>query len=426
MKFDNGYILIVDTDADRIAAAVRGGGDALAVPTLIARSSDDALQILKQCGAPALLMTSLALPGRDGLSVIESLRRIDDTAAVIAWTPDREIREYAVSQLSHTRAKVLGRALSADVCRRCVEALLARKETSTTPTAADVEAHEAHEAHEDRENREENWLDLAERARQQLQVAGAAAYTKVRDETEYRWSVSWKPDTPMPNFPIMLPSALEEVMASGAARVWTDLDNESRRSVPGAPSHVELRSLAIVPILRDGEVAGALCVFDSEPNALRDDHLETLSALTRRSPARRPGPALPVERTAADAIIKRELARVSGDQLQLSVIVFAITARTAHDLSAVGDMFASVVRGNDTVVRWTSAEVLVVLVGVERHVAELVAERIRGAVETRTANSIALSGAVTDLRATDSFEDAVARTARRLHKTARDGRPRIA
>ena len=423
MKFDNGYILIVDTDADCIAAAVRGCGDALAAPTFIARSGDDAIQILKQCGAPTLLMTSLALPGRDALSVIESLRRIDDTAAVIAWTPDREMREYAVSQLSHTRAKVLGRGVSADLCRRCVEALLPRKDTSTTSTAAGVEDRDDRG---DREDREETWLDLAERARQRLRVAGAAAYTKVRGETEYRWSVSWMPDAPMPNFPIMLPSALEEVMASGAGRVWADLVDDSRRSVPGAPSHVELRSLAIVPILRDGEVAGALCVFDSEPNALRDDHLETLSALTRRSPARRPGPALPVDRTAADAIIKREFARVSADQLQLSVIVFAITARTAHDLSAVGDMFASVVRGNDTVVRWTSAEVLVVLSGAERHVAELVAERIRGAVETRTANAIALSGAVTHLRATDSFEDAVARTARRLQKTVREGRPRIA
>src|SRR5262249_36588512 len=123
MSVDGGYILIVDTDPDRIAAAVRGCGDALPVPTLVTRSGDDAIGSLQQFGAPVLLMTAVTLPGPDGLSVIESLRRIDSDAAVIAWTTDRDMREYAVSQLAHTRAKVLGRALSPAVCQRCVEAL---------------------------------------------------------------------------------------------------------------------------------------------------------------------------------------------------------------------------------------------------------------------------------------------------------------
>src|SRR5262249_27965992 len=163
-----------------------------------------------------------------------------------------------------------------------------------------------------------------------------------------------------------------------------------------------------------------------QPQALRDDGLETLTALARRTPARQPGPAAPVDREAAGAIIEKELARVSRDELQLSVIVFAITARKTSDLPAGGDIFASAVRGNDMVVRWTSAELLVVLTGIERGVAERVADRIRGAVETKTANTIAVSGVVTDLRETGSFEDTVARTAKHLRKVARDGRPRIA
>jgi CheY-like chemotaxis protein len=415
MKFDSGYILIADTDADRIAAAVRGCGDALPVPTLVARSGDDAIRILQQCGPPTVLLTALALPGRDGLSVIESLHRLDANAAVIAWTADRDMREYAVNQLARTRAKVLGRPLAADVCQRCVEALLPGADAPAPMVVAAPDVEE----------RQENWLDVAERARQRLRVAGAAAYTKVGDETEYRWSVSWRPDTPMPNFPVILPSALEEVMANGTARVWPDLVDDSGPS-SDVTSHVTVRSLAIVPILRDGEVAGALCAFDSEPDALSDDGLEMLSALAGRSPTRQPGPALPVDRAAADAMIRKEFARVSRDELQLSVIVFAITARRTADMPAVSDIFASAVRGNDMVVRWTNAEVLVVLVDVERSVAERVADRIRGAVETRTANMIAVSGAVTDLRAADSFEDTVARTAKHLRKIARDGRPRIA
>jgi CheY-like chemotaxis protein len=424
MSFGSGYILIVDTDADRIAAAVRGCGDALPVPTLVARSGDDAIRSLQQFGPPVLLMTALALPDPDGLTVIESLRRMDAEAPVIAWTTDREMREYAVSQLAYTRAKVLGRALSPTVCQRCVEALLPREETSTVLGDPIIESPVIENPVV--ENREANWLELAERARLRLRVAGAAAYTKERGNAEYRWSVSWQPDTPMANFPVILPSALEEVIESGIPKIWTDLDDGSPSSSAGLPSHLSLRSLAIVPILRDGGMVGALCVFDSAPQALRDEDLEALGALAGRSPARLPGPALPIDRTDAHAIIKRELARVARDERHLSVIVFAITAHRTNDLPTVSDVFAAAVRGNDTVIRWTSAEVLVVLAGVERTVAEQVAERIRGAVETRTANMIAVSGAVTDLRAADSFEDTVSRAAKRLQKTLRDGRPRIA
>jgi hypothetical protein len=399
------YVLIVDTDADSIAAAVRGTGDALPMPTLVARNGGDAIRILEQFGAPVVLMVALALPDRDALSVIESLRHIDGNAAVIAWASDRGLREYAASQLAHTRTKVLGRALSPAVCRRCVDALLQGRETTGALTTSDVV-----------KDVEENWLELAERARQRLAVAGAAAYTKVRGTDEYRWSVSWRPDGPMPDFPVVLPSAIEEVLASGIARTWTDLLDESKPRVADSDCRT-LRSLAIVPVLRDGSVAGALCVFDAEPDALRDDDLQTLSAVAGGAMARRPGPAVPMDRSAAGAIIKRELARAGRDQLQLSVILFAVSAQWTDDLPSPGDMFASTVRGNDMVVRWTASEVLVVLAGVCGVVAERVAERIRGAVETKTANSIVVSGVVTELRTTESFEDAVANAAAKARQT---------
>jgi CheY-like chemotaxis protein len=397
MTLDRAYVLIVDTDADHIAAAVRSCGDALSVPTFVARSGDDAVRILQQLGPPALLMTALALPCRDGLSVIESLRRIDDNAAVIAWTADRELREYVSNRLAHTRAKVLGRSLSPALCRRCIDALVGCNKVSKAPDPP--------------EDREERWLDLAETARRRLRVAGAAAYTRVRGGTEYRWSVSWRPDAAMPNFPAALPSAIEEVIASGVGRMWTDLTGDALTYSSGMTSPLSLRSLAIVPIVRDREIAGALCVFDSESHALRDDDLETLSAIAARTTDRRAGPTLPVERAVGDAIIKKELARVSRDQLPLSIILFAVTARRANEMPAIDDIFVGAVRGNDVVVRWTSAEVLVVLVGVDRSGAERVAERIRGAVEMRAANEIAVAGTVTERLTTESFEDTVARAA---------------
>ncbi|HUK34820.1 MAG TPA: hypothetical protein VLV86_12945, partial [Vicinamibacterales bacterium] len=90
------------------------------------------------------------------------------------------------------------------------------------------------------------------------------------------------------------------------------------------------------------------------------------------------------------------------------------------------DVFAGAVRGDDLVVRWTSSEVLVVLAGVGRSVARCVAERIRAVVETRAGNGIAVSGAVTELRANDSFEDVIAKAAERLQNAAQDGDPELA
>jgi GAF domain-containing protein len=397
------YILIVDTDADRIDAAVRGCGEVLAVPTLIARHVDDAIQILLQFGPPAVLMSALALPDQNGLSLIESLRRIDDNVPMIVWAADRELREYAANRLAGSRAKVLSRAWSATVCRRCVDALLQRDATSKVPAVAvapDVQ---------------ENWLNLAERARQRLGVIGAAAYTKVCGAAEYRLSVSWMPEAPMLDFPVMLSSALEEVMASGIARIWTDLLDEPGRCASGAVMQVALRSLAIVPILREGQLAGALCIFHAEPHAFRHDTLETLSAIAGRPTTRHPGPALAIDRDAADDIIKAELARARGDQLPLAIILFAVTARES-DLPAIGEILATAVRGNDLVIRWTSSEVLLILAGVNRGVARRVAERIRGLVQTRVASRVAVLDAVTELRTNDSVEDAVARAAERLQK----------
>jgi GAF domain-containing protein len=395
------YILIVDTDADRIDAAVRGCGEALAVPTVVARNVDDAIRILLQFGSPAVLMVSLALPDHDGVSVIESLRRIDADVPVIAWAADRELREYAANVLAGTRAKVLSRAWSPTICRRCVDALLQPDVTSNASTIAAIA------------DVGEDWLRLAESARQRLGVIGAAAYTKVCGAAEYRLSVSWMPDAPMLDFPIMLPSALEEVIASGVARIWTDLINESVRRTSSAAVQMTLRGLAVVPILRDGQTVGALCVFSSEPHAFRRDTLEILTAIAGRTTSRRSGPALAIDRDGADEIIKTELARARRDQLPLAVVLFAVTA-PQDDLAAIGEILAAAVRGNDLVIRWTSSEVLLILAGVHRSVARRVAERIRGVVQTRAANRIAVLDAVTELRADDSVEDAIARAAGRL------------
>src|SRR5262249_27250081 len=147
------YVLIVDTDGDRIARAVRECSDLLpAPPLLIARGGDDAIRMLAQFGPPALLIVALSLPGRDGLSVIQALRRVDESAGVIAWAADRELREYAMCRLINSHAKVLGPGASPEVLRRCLDALRHRYDGAPNE-------HRSESTTGDRI--EENWSELA-------------------------------------------------------------------------------------------------------------------------------------------------------------------------------------------------------------------------------------------------------------------------
>jgi GAF domain-containing protein len=423
------YILVADTDADRIARAVRESAEAAPMPIMVARDGDDAIRMLSQFGAPRLLIAALSLPVRDGLSVIEALRRTDESAGVIAWATDRELREYAAYRLGSTHAKLLGPTAPPPVLRRCIDSMLHPRSSADDEHAAPPAATD----HVD-----ENWSDLAARAQRQLGVAGAAVYSRAGGRAgEYRLSVVWTSDAPMPSMPELLPAVLEDIIAGGAARVWSDLADEPRLRAAGLTFSETVRSLAIVPIHRDGETAGALCAFDSRPQALREADLATMSAIASGTAlaqlaARRTAAAPPMDRDVARVVIPRELARVRREQLSLSVVLFAATPRLAHGTELppapppVGEILAQAVRGNDLVVRWTESEVLLVLTGVAGGVARRIAERVRATVETNAAHRVVVSGAVTELRTSDSFESTVARAAERLQSAVQDGRPRIA
>jgi CheY-like chemotaxis protein len=423
------YILIVDTDRDRIGRAARECADVLPAQLVIVRNGDDAVRMLTQFGPPALLIAALSLPGRDGLSVIDALRRVDESAGVIAWAADRELREYAACRLGSGHTKVLGPAASPAVLRKCLDSMLHRDDDATD---------ERRGASTD-ERFVENWSDLAARAQQLLGVAGSAVYAKAGRHAEYRLSVVWTSDAPMPSIPELLPAVLEDIIAGGAARVWPDLANEPTLAVAGSTFYETVRSLAIVPIRRGGETVGALCAFDSKPHALRQSDVDTLDAIAALTSAsrpvlRRPVSSPPMDRDAARAIIPRELARVRREQLSMSVVLFAATPRAADGAeplspaapASVGDLLAQAVRGNDLVIRWSDSAVLLVLTGVGGGVARRVAERVRAVVETNAANRVAVSGAVTELQTSDSFEATVARAEERLQTAVQDGRPRIA
>jgi len=422
------YILIVDTDRDRIARTARECADVLPAQLVIVRNGDDAVRMLTQFGPPAILIAALSLPGRDGLAVIDALRRVDESAGVIAWAADRELREYAACRLGSSHAKVLGPAAAPAVLRKCIDSMLRQD------AAADENGVSSTD---DRSG--QGWSDLAARAQQLLGVDGAAVYARTGAPEEYRLSVVWTSDAPMPSIPELLPGALEDIIAGGAPRVWPDLASEPRFGAAGSTFHETVRTLAIAPIRRDRETVGALCAFDVKPYALRQADVDALTVIAAGTSASRPvvrraTSSPPMDRDVARTVIPRELARVRREQLSMSVVLFAATPRVAHGSelpsrlapASVGDLLAQAVRGNDLVVRWTDSAVLLVLTGVGDGVARRVAERVRAVVETNAAHRVAVSGAVTEMQASDSFDAIVARAEERLQVAVQDGRPRIA
>lgn len=422
----NSYVLIVDTDSDRIARAVRECADILPARLVVTRDGDDAVRMLTQFGAPVLLVAALSLPGKDGFAVIDAVRRLDDTVAIVAFADDREVREYAACRLSQARARVLGAGVPPVVLKRCLETVLHR--------AADPERDDPIGPGDGDRVEDSDWSGLAARAREALGVAGAAVYAKSGGHGQYRLSVIWTSESPMPPIPDDLPATLQDVIEGGAARIWPDLADEAQVGGGGAMRLDSLRSLAIVPVRRNGEIVGALSVFDLRPHAIRESDLDTLIAIVRggsTSLVRRRIKPSPVDRDVARQAIAQEVARVRREQLSLSVILLAASRpHQAEALAttapvAVTDMLARGVRGSDLIVRWTDSEILLVLVGVGASLARRIAERIRTIVETTESERVSVSGAVSELRTTESFEGMVARAEAKLRAVEGDA-PQIA
>jgi len=420
----NSYILIVDTNSDRIARTVRECVETLAVRLLVARDGDDAIRMLAQLGAPVLLIVALSLPGKDGFSVIDALRRLDDSVAIVAFADDRELREYAACGMANARAKILGAGVQPAVLKRVLESMLHR--------TADAELDHPNSPHDLDRPTGEDWSALAARARDALGADGAAVYAKTGGHEQYRLQVVWTPDSPMPSIPEDLPAVLEQVIEDGAPRVWPDAGDERGFGSAGAAFVESLRSLAIVPIRRGAEIAGALCAFDSRPRAIRESDVDTLMAIARgglgsTAVVRRRLTSSPVDRDVAGAVIEQEVARARREQVSLSVILLAASLRSPQDAEApaasasvsVTDMFAGGVRSSDLIVRWTNSEILLVLVGVGAGLARRITERIRTIVETNGSNRIAVAGVVSELRTADSFDAMVARAEERLRARER-------
>ena len=407
------YAIVADADAPRSGVAVRECADLMACRIVVSPDGDDAARVIEEWGPPSLLIASVSLPGRPVLSIVETLLRANDALPIVLWAGERDVREFARSALGGRSIRILRPFAPPMALRACLAAIRDQRDAGT--------AHE--------EPPQEGLQALAERARKRLGVAGAAVYGRAGDTATFRVAVAWMPDAPMPPLPPMLPAAVDTAISSGKAIVWPDRSSDER--APDAAASEVMRSLAVVPLIRDGRPAGALCVFDAKPHALTEADLPVLAALSGGVlPVAKPAEAAPrlIDARLADIVVQRELARARRERLSMSIMLFGAHGepRSPIRLDAVGSTVARAVRANDLVIRWNDSHVLVLLTGVPSDLARDVAERVRTSVETSVAHAASVSGAIGELRPSEAFDAAVTRTIERLELIVRGGEPRIA
>jgi GGDEF domain-containing protein/CheY-like chemotaxis protein len=457
---DHPYVLVVDTDSKRIDACLECI-ETFDVGVRVAPDGEQAVNVLKQVGPPALLLADLSLRQAGGFSVIEALRLIDrESAHIIAWAPSRDIREFAAQRLAGLNVHVLGGAVAVSVLRSAIRRAL---QTNASPAAPGASPHAP------LDEVDQTLRTLSDRARQLCGAPGVAVYLKAPRETAFRSAITWTSDAPIPSV-VGLPQALNSVVDNGATLVVPDPAARSLSNRIDFASQNSMRGMVAVPIVAaDYEMLGMICVFDLKPLSLPSTVIEALEALGR--PVALPPAMTPVPRTAVfaqrsdrpaavsratrsteslspkwrpvvldrqtgDVAIARELVRARREQRHLSVVLFAIDrlisdtgprSELAIDpLATMSDRLATAIRGYDLAVRWDREALLVVLPGLSAVDARHVAERVRAVVKAGSSHSVAVSGGVAELQAEDTFESVVARAIQKVELARERGHNRVA
>ncbi len=457
------YVLLVDADAERAGVCL----DAVApfrVGFLVARDGVQATGIIDRFGPPLLLVVDLARSGNNGFELIEMLRhRHHLRTEVIAWCASRELREYASARLSGHDVHVLASTAAPSTIRGAIEHSLERREV-VPPDPEPAPAAEPDPAPSSRwaaDELQRVMSELTYNAKQIVNLPGVAVYMHAPGDRAYRASFSWNSQNLMPHSPCHLPQAFDEIALSG--RVVIERDFANAPNTADQDSRDAVRGLAGFPVVSNGEILGALCVFDVAPLEITDQHLSALETLARTAveePGRRRGdarleprptvvaalvedrslatitsgpldwpPAL-LERVGGEFAVARELARARRDGKELSVILFEIaplTAETDLDESVrhVSETLLRAIRQSDLPIRWSGREFLVVLPGLTGSSARTVAERVRAALQAGTRHRVAVAGGVAELVDEEGFGEVVNRARERVSLARGRGHNRI-
>jgi GGDEF domain-containing protein/CheY-like chemotaxis protein len=473
------YVLVADTNVER-AAICLDSIRRFKAGVLVARDGEEAARILDRFGPPILLIVDLSLARRDGFAVIEGLRaQRRGRTEIIAWAAFRELSEFAAQRLSGLNVRVLRGAAPADVIQTAIERAFERhsKTPSTSDAAPAPSAEELHEI----------MAGLAEKARHVVRTPGVAVYLRAPGE-QFRASVTWTSDSPIPHSPYYMPRVFGWILETGEALVLPDLATQPLTDLPTSTLQDVVRGLVAVPITApSGQIIGTICVFDLKPLVLSDVDVDALKALGRsvtfgeqphgdaaaadlaefphqqpqaasnswaavgeapaaaapvplsraeapREPA--PEPATPLlDRLNGEFAAARELARARREQRNVSVVLFSVspggstpsgTAVRDDPAALVARTLIKAIRESDLPIRWANDEVLLILPGLGLDDARRVAERVRAALQAGTGHRAAVSAGVAELVSAETFGTLVTRARERVRLALEHGHNRVA
>jgi diguanylate cyclase (GGDEF)-like protein len=286
------YALIAESDPGRAAvlvALLRGEG----LESVAARDGADAQEVVRQRGAPRLLVTDLALPRVDGFALLTWLREREDAAAtqvvVVTAFDELRVRAWQLKDVLGIHS-LLSRRATPELVRDTVKRVLDGQRSALpdlTEPAAEQERQRLARIESmrlvDEGPPDEELQQLVAEVAQAFGVPVALLSLVLGDRQWFKAHVG-------------LPPSLAR--DRGTPRDWSFCHHvvQGRESlvVPDATRHPVFRdnplvregivgSYAGAPLLTStGEVLGSLCVIDTRPLVLGSEDLAALRELARR------------------------------------------------------------------------------------------------------------------------------------------------
>ena len=286
------YALVVDLESSQAQLPVSILSE-LGVTVVCVREGDSARRVLRERGAPRLLVTELALPGLDGFGLIRALRILDPSVPVVVRSAFRELRRHAQH---HTRDLNLFGLIAShappSMLRSVLRSALAgiRVDAAPEPPEATLDAAERHRA-----SRVQS-LGLDEERRGDSDLGQVAADTAASFGVQAALVSVALPDRHwFKAFAGLRGRLLED---RGAPRDcpffrWVT-ESAAPLCVPDATSHPLLstdpyvldgtiRGFVGVPlVMGNGDVVGTVSLFDPEPLALGSLEIDGLRVVAER------------------------------------------------------------------------------------------------------------------------------------------------
>jgi len=465
------YALIAISNVSRAACFRQAVTDSLELETVVVRDGDEAIAEIIRQGPPKLLIVDLSLPRVDGFALVRKIRRqVSEADTRIIVVAAHESLRAAARELAGPLEIAAVLALDVDNAGLAdvlvAESRAMRKASQAEPGFA-ATRHPASEL--------DDIVDRAAvEARRQFQMPASIGYLRVDEEENLTFHVAARDRGPA----IAIGDAtdfrfLRQVAETPDPLIIPNIEHHPVFAQLLLKGQYPLRGFAAVPIVSTREnVRAAVCILDTKPLTLSASDVDDLATLGRKvgqdidhllsagRDKRRSGSRLSVtevdseemkalqhlaatdpltglaNRRGGERYIANEISRAKRERKPLSCVLIDLDrfkqvndtfGHQAGDqlLRDVSNLLKRTVRAYDILVRWGGEEFLLVLPGVDRDVAHMLAERVRIAVEaldTHGLGPVTMSAGVAGFENDYDFAATLKTADRRLYQAKASGR----